>query len=333
MSPLLHNRYVRFIGIGLAVVISGLVLLFVVSDLMVSSTGLSAPQNNGFASDFDRNLQQRAVQTELAGSPESLMVPTPTGPTGYTSNLEAYEITSYAVNARTRTFDPLCDALQTLKADEAIDFKSLNRSTNNCRATFYVDEPQVASVLDTLSGFEGVEINRSTESVTRHREQIQSRTGILRQQLASVERSLFIAENDFDEIAAFARQANDAQTLASAIREKLNLIDTLTQRKISLTSQIDTLLQQAADLEEQLNVVQFTVNINRSNPLYPNKTSRQWEQAWAELNQQFTNTLIGLTAVFGIFLLWTVRVGLYALVGIVVIRGLYKFARLVWKKW
>ena len=176
-------------------------------------------------------------------------------------------------------------------------------------------------------------MTRNTQSVTRHREQLQSRTSILRQQLASVERSLSIAETEFDEIAAFAREANDAVTLASAIREKLSLIDTLTQRKISLTSQIDSLLQQAADLEEQLNVVQFTVNIQRSYPLFPNETSRKWEQAWGELDNQFTDTLIALTAFFGIFLLWTVRITLYALVGIVVIRGLWKFIRFVWKKW
>jgi len=334
MPAFLHNRYVRFIGIGILVVISGLILLSAGANLLTSSTGLSSSQNIGFSADMSEGLQQRAVRNELAGSADAMMImPSVPPPGGFVSNLEAYEISSYAVTARTRTFDPLCDTIEILKADDTIDFKSLTRSTNNCRATFYVDEPQVGGVLTTLTSFNGVEVTRDTQSVTRHREQLQSRTGILRQQLASVERSLTIAETDFDEIAAFAREANDAKTLASAIREKLNLIDTLTQRKISLTSQIDSLLQQAADLEEQLNVVQFTVNISRSNPIFPNEKSRQWEQAWDNLDEQFTDTLIGLTAFFGIFLLWTVRIALYALVAIVVVRGLWKFARLVWRKW
>jgi chromosome segregation ATPase len=209
----------------------------------------------------------------------------------------------------------------------------LNRSTNNCRATFYVTQPQVNRVLDTLTAYDGVEVNRTTESVTRHREEIQGQTSILQQQLASVERSLAIAETEFDEIATFARETNDAETLASAIREKLSLIDTLTQRKISLVSRIDSYMQQAADLEERLNVVQFSVNVDRSYPLSLNRTSRQWERAWAELDEQFTDTLIGLTAFFGIFLLWSVRIVIYALVGIVVVRGLWKFARLVWRRW
>lgn len=332
MPTFLKNRYVRFIGITLAVLLGGLMVLFFAANLFMSSQGLSSDSID-FAPGMEMSLQKREFQNAVRDDADSMQISSPEVQSGYTSNLEEYEISSYTVSARTRDFEPLCDTLETFKVDNTIDYKSLTRSTNNCRATFYVEQPRVSDVLHILNAYDGVEVNRSTESVTRHREQIQSQTSILQQQLASVERSLAIAETEFDEIAAFARENNDAKTLASAIREKLSLIDTLTQRKISLASRIDSYLQQAADLEERLNVVEFTVNIYRSHPLSLNQTAREWEQAWAELGEQFTDTLIGLTAFFGIFLLWSVRIAVYTLVGIVIVRGLWKFARLVWRRW
>jgi len=333
MHPLLHNRFVRFAGIGLLLVLALIVVFVVLASLnsaRSTSTGLSAD----FAMNAPgMNRSQSVAEVESVAMDGSFLPPQPPSPGGYYGDLEAYEISSYRVTARTNEFDPFCDTLETIKQREDIDFQSITRSTNNCRASFFVEENQVEGVLATLGQFDGVEVNRDTRSVTRHREQLQSRAGILRQQLASVERSLAIAETEFDEIAAFARENNDASTLSDAIREKLSLIDTLTERKISLTSQLDSILQQSAELEAQLDVVQFHVSVARSYPIYPNQKSQAWEQAWRALDEQFTDTLIGITAFFGIFLLWTVRIGLYALVGIVVLRLLWKFVRFVWSKW
>lgn|GEM_PF-3164037 len=71
--------------------------------------------------------------------------------------------------------------------------------------------PRDSGVLDILGTYDEVELNRSTESVTRPREQIQSQTSILQHQLASVESSLSIAETEFGEIATFTREANDVK--------------------------------------------------------------------------------------------------------------------------
>jgi len=123
--------------------------------------------------------------------------------------------------------------------------------------------------------------------------------------------------------------ATGSSTLAASRKFR----DTLTGRKINLTSQLNRLYQQTADLEEQIDVVQFDVTINRSHPIYPNQESQKWEMAWEELKDTYTDTLIGLTAFFGIFLLWTIRLAVYLLILIVVLRGLWKFAKLLLSKW
>lgn len=342
MAPIFKNKYVRFVGGGILLVI---VVLLLAAFLLASmnsarSTGLSVSNYGGdmigadmaYAPEMMRGgdgATMESAQALIAPAPDYYPAPTPTG--GYTSELEKYETTDYSVSARTKQFDELCGTLSTLKADQRFDFRSLNSSLNSCNAVFYTEERFAGEVIPQLQQFDGVTISRNTQSVTRHREQLQSRTQILQQQLVSVSRSLAVAETQFDEIADFARANNDASAFSEAIQEKLRLVDTLTNRKISLTSQLDSLYQQSADLEKRLGVVQFSVNVQRSYPLNPNKDSRKWEQAWEDLGDSYTDTLIGLTAFFGIFLLWTVRIALYLLIVLIVVRLLWKFVKFIWK--
>ncbi len=103
-------------------------------------------------------------------------------------------------------------------------------------------------------------------------------------------------------------------------------------RKINLTSQLNSIYQQATDLEERIGVVEFRVSISRSNPIAIDKYERAWDQAWKDLRDTANDTLIGITAFFGIFLLWTLRISLYLLVVLVIIRVTWKFAKLLWHK-
>ncbi|MFT7644567.1 MAG: hypothetical protein ACI9BF_000216 [Candidatus Paceibacteria bacterium] len=340
MHPLLQNKFVKFIGIGLAVLAAFFIVIILLAS-MNSSRSSAGMDSMGMSEGMD-NTPSFNINSERGVSmgnemkmmqDESSYYPPQPSPHGYTSGLENYETTEYSVTARTKQFEEMCGALSALKADSQIHFKYLNTSTNNCRATLYAYETEAKRVLDTLTNFSGAEVTRNTESVTRHRQQIQSQTSILAQQLSSVQSSLTSAEIQFDEIADFARENKDAATLSQAINQKLNNINTLTQQKINLTARLNQLYQQAADLEEMMNAVQFNVNISRSNPIYVDQESRQWEQAWKELHGTYTETLIGLSAFFGIFLLWTARLAIYLLVLIIVLRGFWKFTKLLLSKW
>lgn len=340
MHPIFQNKFVRLTLaiLGVLAVIFVLLLFLMLSSssrglgtggaMMDASYAPSAPAySNSVAR--DEMMADGEMATKAASS---YYMPEPV-PSGYTADLESYETTQYSVTARTKEFDELCDTIADLKTDPQIHFKYLNESTNVCRSTFYVDEEKADDVLATLTAFRGVEATRNTESITRHRQQVQGQTDILEQQLASVGQSLTMAETQFDELAEFARQSKDAVALSEAIRYKLQNIDTLTQRKINLTAQLNNLYQQAADIEERLGVVEFAATINRSNPIYPEQESRKWERAWDALHDAYTDTLINLTAFFGVFLLWVVQAIVYLLVLIVLLRGLWKFAKLLWRKW
>jgi len=341
MQPFLQNKYVRFVGIIAIALITLFIILMFLGAMSGSSrnTGLSMgmPTEFGYGGGMMDAVAPAAYERMDSGVAMQNMMdtdayyptPVPT-PSGYTSNLEQYETTIYGISGQTRQFDELCNTLAALKADPDIHFKSINASTNNCYMNFYVAEVKVAGVLSTIEQFNGVEVNRNTTSVTRYKQNIQSQTNIIEQQLANVERALASAETEFDEITAFARTQNNAKAFSDSIREKLNLIDSLTQRKISLTSQLRQLYQQATDLDERIGVVEFSVSVTRLHPVYPNRWSKEWSTAWENLKTQANETLIGLTLTFGIFLLWMVRIALYLIVLIVLVRGLWKIGRMVW---
>ncbi|MCA9362502.1 hypothetical protein KC906_03935 [Candidatus Kaiserbacteria bacterium] len=285
----------------------------------------SANMVGGFGADGDDMMMK-----EMESSYYPMPIPTPDS---YTAGLETYETTSYAVTAKTKDFDDVCDSLTALKAQTDIHFKSLNASTNNCYATFYAEEAAVEEVLATFTQYRNIEVSRDTSSVTRHKQRLEGQTSIMQQQLARTEKSLAAAEAQLERLNALFTSSNEVTKLSAEVTNSLRYIDQLTQRKISYISQLNNLYQQAADLEERINVVQFDVSISRANPISVGKYDRQWDNAWEELKEQYTETLIGLTAMLGIFLLWLVRLVVYALIVIVIVRGLWKFVQVLWSRW
>jgi len=333
MPSFLRHPAVRYIGGG----IIGLLLLAVVAAVLLGS--LNSSRSTGFSADYVSNSPQglfqesvvasRALAPKIAGDYGAPIYPT-TPTSGYVPNLEDFETTNYNLSGRLRDLSTACDTLTTLKADNRFHFKSLSTNLNSCYATFYTEEAFVREAINSLQ-FSGVTVSRNTQSVTRHRENIASQASIIRQQLASVESTLAEAELAYDDIAVFAREERDVSEYSQAIDAKLRQIDQLTNRKISLTSQLDSIAQQAADLEERIGVVEISVNYSRSYTLNPDKTSRAWEQAWETLSDTWINFGIGLTAYFGIFLLYTLQYGLYLLVLILLARFGWKAVRMIWK--
>lgn len=319
---------------GLFVVLALFVILGVASFTGLGSQGFSsapsAPGAPGVSPDYSRSTSGLA-DMEQAVSDESFMPSPMPVPTSYVPNLEQYETTDYRASARTRDFDEACTLLRNLKTDDDIDFKNLSVNTNYCTATFFTKPEKVSVVLDQLQEISGVEISQTTESVTRRREQLQTESDVLRQQLASVERTLADAERQYTEITEVARASNDAAALTRAIRDKLSTIETLDQKRINLLSRLRSMSQQAADLDERIGVVAFTATFYRSFPVDADKKSRQWETAWKELSDAFTVFLIGFSAYLGIFILKIVQYAVYALVLLLLVRFGSKFVRRIWK--
>ncbi|MCA9359929.1 hypothetical protein KC850_02730 [Candidatus Kaiserbacteria bacterium] len=337
MPSFLHNKYIRFAGTGILILVGIFVVFVVLASLnsarsTIGMSGDSLPYNT-LSPSFSPPVEMNAYRanTEMATDGLSYYPPQPnTG--NYTADLENFETTTYNITGKTRQFDEVCAVIKNLKNDDEIHFKNLNESTNSCSSVFFVEENKSEEILSLINSYKGVEYLRRTSSVTRYKQQLQSQTDILQQQLGNVQKSLYTAETQLNNLTNFYLTSEDVGTLSKRVNESLQLIDQLTQRKININRQLDSLFQQSADLEARMGVVEFSVNINRSNPIYPNKNSNKWERAWGELNETFTDTLIGLTAFFGIFLLWVFRLTIYGIVLLIVMRAIWKLIKFLWTK-
>ena len=314
-----------------------LLVLFIVVAILTSLSSSSTSLSSNSVS-----IGKRAV-SETAMSPQAMMMDGGAdfaaiapdmyypAPDNYIDNLEQFETTDYRISGQLREFETFCDYLSELKADERFDFSSLSSSLNNCQATFFTKEEYANQALQNLGSFAGVQTTRTTQSVTRHREQIQSRTSIVQQQLQSVTETLIEAESAYNEIADFARAQRDTETYSHAITEKLRQVDQLTQRKISLTSQLDSLAQQSADLNQKIGVIEINVYVNRAHLLNPDKTARAWGDAKELLTDTWNQFGIWLTVYLGVFILFVLQWSVYLIILIVLARFGYKLARKIWR--
>ncbi len=286
---------------------------------------MQVPPSSGYSNDGF------AVGSDMAYARPTLPVPSPEPMQPYVPNLEAYETTDYRVHARTRDFDAACSLLHELKADEAIHFRSLSEHLNRCSAVFFVDEERADAVRDRLVRIDGASVERSTESVTRMRENIINQVDVLRQQLAHTEATLADVTEQYATITDLAYSEGEPATLNRTVQAQFEILDNLNQRRLRQSNQLKNLLQQSTDLEERIGKTMFDVSLNRSNPIEPGKYAQQWERALEDLQDRFIATLIGFTAYLGIFLLWGAQIVLYGLIVLFVARFLWKVARVVWK--
>lgn len=341
MYPFFQNKYVRFGGGAIVI----LFLLFIVFAVIIGSlndarSGIGLSNEMGYGGQSAPNFAMNKTMSDgmrvdsdmVVIESEAMYYPPEPSPSNYTSNLETYETTTYVASGRTKEFDEACSTITNLKTSSDIHFQSINTGTNYCQASFFAEEEQAVAVTETLKGFKGIEVTRNTSSVTRHRQQLQSQTNILQQQLARVDKTLQSAEAQLNRLNSRFHSTDEVTALSSEVTNSLRFIDQMTSKKISLISQLNNTYQQATDLEARMDVVEFSVNFNRANPIYPSKFTSQWDNAWEEVKEQFNETLIGVTAVFAIFLFWVFRIALYLIVLIVVLRGFWKFVKLLWNK-
>lgn len=298
-----------------------------ISEVPSMSTNRSAGTHS-----FSNSLKSTEYDNDGSYSDESYVDPLPEyNPTVYVPGLESYETTDYQITARTRQFEEGCSLLRTLKTDTRIYFKSLYVDQNVCSALFFSAPDKVDSILNQLKDIRGAEVSESTQSVTRTREVLQTETQIVTEQLSSVVHTLADAEIQYAVIAEFARANNEAAALTEAIRDKLQILESLTQQRIQLTAQLQQLQQQATDLNERIGMIAFTVNINRSFAFDPEETSREWETSWHTLKNTVTSVLIGFTTYLGVFILRALQFAFYALILIFIARYGWKVVHKIWQ--
>ena len=274
---------------------------------------------------------QRAPSGVVSESaPHNGEVSTPPSTDAY---FQQYETTDYIVSARSRSFSTLCATLESLRDDGGADFRSFDQRDNTCRAEFFVQQEEVDRVLEQFAQYPEVLIQTQINSVTARYTTLTNELTVMQEQLAETETFIETTQMMYDEVIDVARENNDAAALSAAIDSSIQQIDRLRQRQINLANHIRNLERQQSELSERIDRVRFSVQFSRTVPLQTGMVEQKWQEAWRDLKDTFTETSIGLTTGLGVFLLWVIRIGIYIVFVIVLLRLLYGFGRYVWQRW
>ena len=259
---------------------------------------------------------------------------TPSSPTPATDTYyQQYETIDYLISGRSQSLPVLCDILLSLRNGARADFRSFDKRENTCRAEFFTEESEVERIVALFEQYPEITIETRIDSVTTRYTTLTNDLTILKEQLAETERFIETSQALFNEAIELARENNDISALNATIDSSISRIDHLQQRQVNLANRIRNMERQHSELAKRIDKVRFSVQFSRILPLQTGVVERKWQEAWQDLKDTFTDTSIGLSTGLGVFLLWVVRIGIYIVLIIIILRLLYGFSRFVWTKW
>lgn len=185
---------------------------------------------------------------------------------GYTAggNAEQFEATEYQARIETRHLDQDCEAVQALKTKEYVVFERSDKNDTGCSYRFKAEKGKVEEVLSLIKSLDPRELNQSIETIKNQVEDYTSREEILKKKLATIDETMTSAMTSYEEISRLAASTQDAGSLASVIRSKIEIIESLSQQKINISSELDNLGRQKAEQLDRLAYVYFNVTINEN---------------------------------------------------------------------
>jgi len=323
---------------GLAIVVIAVIALGIklisysvtplVSSLSGNKTSVSqvmpiSGNSAGMAYDSNVGLSARNIAPEI-------MPPVSNSTTG--SDAENYEIKNYNANIETRNLVDTCNSISELKAREDVIFENASKYEKSCSYTFKVKTDKVTEILDIIKTLNPKELNENIFTIKNVINDYTSEVEILEKKLTSIESTLTNAVKSYDDITAIATKTQDANALAKIIDSKIQIIEKLTQQKINITTNLDSLNRSKADQLDRLEYTYFNVYIIENKFVDGQNLKDSWKLAIKSFVTD-TNKLVQDVSIN--LVLWVLIVFQYILYFFIILfvaKYAWKFTKFVWKK-
>ncbi len=304
----------------LVILFLGFVVLASLNGIRYSGVGLSNSSYDNFAP----SVQQRAVSGGVGQEEFSYNTAAP-APTA-----ENFETRDYLIHLETRSLDRTCSEIETFKSQSGVLFLSSNKSTNSCYFNFKAANSEAENIIAILKAKDPKSFQEKILNIKKQLENNLNRRDILSQNLKSTEQILEEAILDYDRLQEFAVTAQDATSLATAIREKIRLIDDLKQRREQTRQEIDVLNRALADQEDRLNNTYFSVHIQELKYFDGKALANSWKREVRSFINSINNIIQELTIGLLIVVFQVFKFTLYALIAIMILRFGWRAVRKIW---
>ena len=245
---------------------------------------------------------------------------------------EEFEMTQYNAAIETRQVDQTCAAIGGLKTRKDVIFENARNWRKGCDYSFKVERDAADQMLAFLQAFNPKELSGHTYTVQAQVEDFTGRIDILRQKLASIDETLEKAVAAYDEVAVVATQTENAETLAKVINSKINTIEQLTQKRISINSQLEEIQRSKSQQLDRLDYTYFSVKVSDNAMVDLQGLKDSWSSAARnfvrEINATVQNISVNLLLLIAVLFQYII----YGLILLLAAKFVWKIGKNIWQK-
>jgi hypothetical protein len=334
-------RLLKIIGF---VLLSIIALSFIVTLFGATFGNLRMGGGYGFTPGLSNNYYQKGYDLAESEAPSyggvsdsqlslrNISSTTPGENSATGADAEDYEVTSYSAEVRTRNLDYTCRIVSQLKTLEHVVFEWAEESDSYCNYSFKVEREKALEVVAVIEDLNPRNLSENTRTIKRQVEDFTSEREILEAKQQSINETLESALIAYNEITTLATNTGDAETLASIINSRIQIIERLTQERIAISAQLDRLSRAQAEALDGLDYTQFQVSVIERKFINLEAMGDSWQQAieqfFLTVNkalQDATINVLGFLFVLAPFVLYFFILVVFAKYG-------WRLARYVWKK-
>lgn len=260
------------------------------------------------------------------------VLPVPPGSGGTTgSDAEKFEVTEYSAYFESSNLDETCGAVVDLKKHDYVIFENSSEADTTCSYTFKVAHARVPEVLEILKQLDPKDLNEETFTIKNQIEDFTSETQILEKKRTSIDETLRNALSAYDQITSLAIRAQNPDALAKIIDNKLQLIERLTQERLSINEQLDRLSRARAQQLDRLEYTYFNVTVVEKKFIDGESLRDSWKQALRGFVRDLNAILQGLTVNLVLLLLVVLQFLIYFFILMVIAKYVWRATRRLWK--
>lgn len=245
---------------------------------------------------------------------------------------EDFEVTDYYGQIETSDLDETCRVFQELKARDYVIFENAQEYEHGCTYNFKVERDRTEEVLAIIEGLDPKNLTANTRTIKNRIEDFTSEQEVLERKRDSIEQTLEDAIQSYDEIAAVATQARDAESLAKIIDSKIRIIERLSQQRIAVNEQLDRLARSKAIQLDRLDYTNFTITISENKFVDGDQIKDSWRQAVRSFVRDINETLQDISINLFAVLFRGALIVVYLVIILYVAKYGWRYAQRVWKK-
>lgn len=245
---------------------------------------------------------------------------------------EEFEVTQYSVLIKTRQLSEACAAVTALKVRPEVIFESAGEYNQSCNYIFKVKKDRVSEILNLVRELNPRELSENTYTIKSLVDDFTSEIDILKNKLAAVDETLEKAVSAYDDVSELAVKVRDVASLSKIIDSRINIIDRLTQERISINSRLERLGRLKAQQLDQLEYTYFNVSVVEDKFIDGIGLGDSWKAAAKELVRNVNQVAQAITINLVALLFLVLQYAIYLLILLIVVKYGWQLAKHIWQK-